>query len=136
MPFEPLFRDLNELFQRSVAQYSERPLFGQAPYVANLSLAIDEPASGLSASLVYNVVGPRIVGVGTRAGTGGILPNVVRDPFHSVDLIVGWTIDEHLRLRLKLRNLLFQEQEYHQGELLTQRINPGMSGSIGLRYSY
>lgn len=28
MPFEPLFRDLNELFQRSVAQYSERPLFG------------------------------------------------------------------------------------------------------------
>ena len=28
MPFEPLFRDLNELLQRSVAQYAERPLFG------------------------------------------------------------------------------------------------------------
>ena len=115
---------------------SERALFGQAPYVANLSLALDEPDSGLSASLVYNVVGPRIVGVGTRAGAEGILPNIVRDPFHSLDLIVGWRVDEHLRLRVKLRNLLFQEQEYHQGDLLTRRINPGMSGSIGIRYSY
>ncbi len=115
---------------------SERALFGQAPYVANLSLAVDEPASGISASLVYNVVGPRIVGVGTRAGTEGILPNVVRDPFHSLDLILGWRVDDHLRLRLKLRNLLFQEQDYHQGDLLVQRINPGMSGSIGVRYSY
>ncbi|MCA9604394.1 MAG: TonB-dependent receptor, partial [Myxococcales bacterium] len=115
---------------------SERPLFGQAPYVANLSLGVDEPGSGITASLVYNVVGPRITGVGTRAGTEGILPNIVRDPFHSLDFILGWRIDEHLGLRLKLRNLLFQEQTYHQGDLLVRSINPGMSGSIGIRYSY
>jgi long-chain acyl-CoA synthetase len=28
MSFDPLFRDLNDLFHRSIAQYAERPLFG------------------------------------------------------------------------------------------------------------
>jgi len=44
----------------SGAVASERPLVGQAPYVANVSLLVDEPETGLTASLVYNVVGPRI----------------------------------------------------------------------------
>jgi outer membrane receptor protein involved in Fe transport len=115
---------------------SERPLYGQAPYVANLSLHLDEPASGLRASVVYNLTGPRLTDVGTRVGDV-ILPDIYRQPFHSLDLVLTWRVDDHLRLRLKLQNLLFQEELFVQGtDFLVARFEPGMSGSLGLTYSY
>ncbi|HJL17811.1 MAG TPA: TonB-dependent receptor [Sandaracinaceae bacterium LLY-WYZ-13_1] len=114
---------------------SQRPLVGQSPYVANLSLAVDEPDSGLRASVVYNLTGPRITDVGTRVGDR-ILPDIQRAPFHSLDLVVSWQFIEHLQLKLKLKNLLFQSQEFYQGDFLTQRVEPGMSASLTLRYSY
>ena len=120
----------------SGAVQSERPLFGQAPYVANVSLAFDEPDSGVTASLVYNVVGPRVSDVGTRAGSANILPNVVRAPFHSLDLVVGWRVVEHLRLGLRLRNILFQAQEYYQDDFLVDRTETGMSGSLSFTYEH
>ncbi|MBX3271700.1 MAG: TonB-dependent receptor [Sandaracinaceae bacterium] len=119
----------------SGAVQSERPLFGQAPYVANVSLQLDEPSTGLMASLVYNVVGPRITDVGTRVNEF-ILPNITRAPFHRLDLIVGWRIEEHFQLRLKLRNILFQVQDFYQGDFLEQSVDPGASASLSLQYTY
>jgi len=120
----------------SGAVTAQRPLVGQAPYVANVSLLLDEPETGLTASLVYNVVGPRITDIGTRVGTENILPDITRAPFHRLDLIVGWRIDDHFRLRLKLRNILFQTQDFYQGDFLERRIDPGASASLSLQYSY
>ncbi len=115
---------------------AERPLYGQAPYVANLSLHLDDPASGLRASVVYNLAGPRLTDVGTRVGDV-ILPDIYRQPFHSLDVVLTWRVDEHLRLRLKLQNLLFQEELFVQGEdFLVARSEPGMSGSMSVTYSY
>jgi outer membrane receptor protein involved in Fe transport len=116
------------------AVQAERPLYGQAPYVANLSLAFDHPETGLSASLVYNVVGPRVDLVGTRVNER-ILPNQLRDPFHSLDLVLGWRLDDHLRLRVKARNLLYQEQTYSQGNLITERVQAGTSVTLSIAYS-
>ncbi|MBZ0121902.1 MAG: TonB-dependent receptor, partial [Sandaracinaceae bacterium] len=119
----------------SGAVQSDRPLVGQAPYVANLSLQFDEPASGLSASVIYNVTGPRITDVGTRVNDQ-ILPNIERAPFHSLDVVLGWRFAEHFRLRFKVRNLLLQTQDYYQGAFLTQRQEVGMSFSLSLGYQY
>jgi outer membrane receptor protein involved in Fe transport len=114
---------------------AQRPLYGQAPYVANLSLEVDHADSGIQAALVYNVVGPRVSLVGTRVNDR-VLPDEVREPFHGLDLVLGWRIDEHWRLRLKVKNLLYRTQRYTQGDLLTERTVPGTSFSLGLTYSY
>ncbi len=126
----------------SGAVTSSRQLFGQSPYVANLSLVLDEPETGISASVVYNLTGPRLTDVGTRQNTV-LLPNIERSAFHSLDVILGWRFEEHWRLRLKFRNLLFQAQEFvfqsnddYEGGFLTQRIDPGMSASLSLGFEY
>ncbi|MFK7984694.1 MAG: outer membrane beta-barrel protein [Sandaracinaceae bacterium] len=121
----------NEL---SGAVSSERALVGQSPYVANLSLVFDEPDSGLGASLVYNVTGPRITDVGTRVGQT-ILPNIERAPFHSLDATASLRFADHFRLRMRVRNLLMQVQEFNQGDFSTQTVEPGLSGSLSLTYS-
>jgi outer membrane receptor protein involved in Fe transport len=112
-----------------------RRMFGQAPYVINLTLRFAEPDTKFSASLVYNVVGPRIIDVGLRAGTD-ILPNVEEQPFHALDLITSWQATEHLKLKLKWRNMMFQSRRIQQGSVTTLRTNPGTFVSVGLDYSY
>lgn len=121
----------------ATAVRSERPLYGQAPYVANLSLHLDEPASGLRASVVYNLTGPRLTDVGTRVGEEAILPDIYRQPFHSLDLVLTWRVDERLRLRLKLQNILFQTELFVQGaDFVVARNEPGMSGSLSATFAY
>jgi outer membrane receptor protein involved in Fe transport len=112
-----------------------RRMFGQAPYVINLSLRFSEPDTRTSVGLVYNVVGPRIVDVGTRAGEG-ILPDVDELPFHGLDLIASWEPSDHLKLKLKWRNMLFQSRRLRQGSVETLRAYPGTFISVGLDYSY
>ena len=119
----------------SGAVASSRPLVGQSPYVANLSLAFDEPHSGFGATVVYNLTGPRITDVGTRV-SDVILPNIERAALQSLDLILSYRLAERFRVWIKLRNLLLQSQEFYQNDFLTQRVEPGMSGSLSLDFSY
>lgn len=114
---------------------AERPLAGQAPYVMNLSLRFSDPGTAVAIGLVYNVVGPRISDVGTRKGAH-ILPDIIEQHFHSLDLVANWGMTKHLKLKLRARNLLLQKRVLTQGDLTVQELNPGVSGSIGLSYSY
>ncbi|MBN2575850.1 MAG: TonB-dependent receptor [Deltaproteobacteria bacterium] len=112
-----------------------RPLAGQAPYVANLSLRYLRPESRLSLGLVYNVVGPRITDVGTRLAAA-ILPDIQEQPFHSLDFVGSWGLQKHLKLKLKGRNLLGQSSVLKQGSLIAQEMYPGISFSVGLSYEH
>ena len=112
-----------------------RRMFGQAPYVINLSLRFTDPGTHLAIGLVYNVVGPRIVDVGLRAGDA-ILPDVEEIPFHGLDLITSWQASEHLKLKLKWKNMLFQARRLKQGDVEILHANIGTFVSVGLDYSY
>lgn len=112
------------------------PVPGQAPFVFNLSLRFDEPVSGFSASIVYNVVGPRVTDVGVRIDEDTLYPNIRRMPFHQLDFIASWQATEHLKLKLKFKNMLFQRQDWRQGNFLESSTTPGASFSIGLDYEY
>lgn len=114
---------------------ANRPLYGQAPYVINLALRFHEPDTQLSASVVYNVVGPRLSDVGVRSGDL-ILPNIDEQAFHSLDLISSIGVGKHLKIKARARNLLFQTIRLKQGSFLTQRIEPGLTVSVGLSYEY
>ncbi|MFW6067757.1 MAG: TonB-dependent receptor domain-containing protein [Myxococcota bacterium] len=116
---------------------TERPLQGQSPYVANLWLDYAHPDAGISLFLVYNVFGRRISEVGTRvAGGMSELPDVYQEPFHSLDLTLRWEATDHMALRLKLQNLLFEEKEFRQGGIVRERVFEGMSASVGLQMTY
>jgi outer membrane receptor protein involved in Fe transport len=112
-----------------------RRMFGQAPYVINLALRFAEPDTHFSMGLIYNVVGPRIVDVGTRLSTG-ILPDVEEQPIHALDLIASWEASKHLKLKFKWRNMLLQSKRLQQGAIQVLRSDPGTFVTVGLDFSY
>ena len=117
----------------------DRPLAGQSPYVANLSLRFFEERRGVTASLVYNVVGPRIADVATLVATaaGNIIPPDIEErAFHALDLVASLETSNHVKLKLKVKNILWQHKELRQGDFLIQRTEPGIGVSLGATISY
>ena len=81
---------------------ASRPLAGQSPYVANLSLRFFDEHRGVTASLVYNVVGPRIADVATRVRVGEmdiIPPDIEEQAFHSLDFVASAKVGKHLKIQ-------------------------------------
>jgi outer membrane receptor protein involved in Fe transport len=117
--------------QLRVATSKERPLEGQSPYVANLSLGYSSEESGLSAYIYYNVFGRRLQDVG-RLG----LPDVYEEPFHSVDLSAFWKIDPHWTLGASATNVLMQPTVIKQGDFDYSRYNKGSTYGAKLSWAY
>lgn len=112
-----------------------RRLAGQAPYVLNVSVRYAVPEIKLSMALVYNVVGPRITDVGTRAGNL-ILPDIEEMPQHALDFVGSIRLTKNLNLKLRGRNLLAQKRVLRQGSFTAQELDPGTTVSLGLGYEY
>ncbi|NNE55097.1 MAG: TonB-dependent receptor [Flavobacteriales bacterium] len=85
-----------------------RQMFGQSPYVVNASLGYKdvEESHGWSASLAYNVAGPKLALV-----VGGGTPNVFDQPRHDLSLTVTKQLSETAQLRIRGKNLLNAENE-------------------------
>ena len=78
-----------------------RPMVNQAPYVINLGLDYHNEAGGFDAGLLYNVIGPRIV----QVGTGG-LDDTYAQPLHLIDAMIAKEVVKHATLKLTVTNLL------------------------------
>lgn len=112
-----------------LATSAERPLAGQSPFVANLSLAYAPDGTGLSFNVFYNVFGRRIQDVG-RLG----LPDVYEEPFHSLDATMFWQFAEGWTASLYGRNLLNQAQRVDQGGFPFLRSEQGVT--VGARLAW
>jgi len=110
---------------------SKRPLAGQSPYVANLSLGVSDPSSKLSVFVYYNVFGKRIDQVGANN-----LPDQYELPFHSLDLIGSYNLDDHWALRFTARNLAFSQTRIKEGSIMRERFNPGTTVQVGAAFNY
>ncbi|MET0343434.1 MAG: TonB-dependent receptor [Polyangiales bacterium] len=108
-----------------------RPLAGQSPYVANVSLGFTDPDAGSSLFLYYNVYGKRIDQVGANFS-----PDQYEQAFHSLDMIGNYNFDAHWALRLTAKNLLFRETRIKEGPLVRERFNPGTVVTLSGGYSY
>jgi hypothetical protein len=116
--------------QRATATSAQRPLAGQAPYAINVSLGLAPPGTNVTFNAYYNVFGPRLEDV----GQGG-LPDIYREPFHSVDVAIAWSPIPELSLRLTGQNVLFQRQELQQAGYVVLGLNPGTVFSLGVSVS-
>lgn len=91
---------------------------GQSPYLVNVGLFFNsnqipgkaEQMQGWTASLLYNVIGKRLIGVGRSVGTGNTeirVPDSYEMPRHQLDFNIAKRIGR-LDLRLSVRDLLAQ----------------------------
>lgn len=86
---------------RGLQTSSQRPLQGQSPYVLNAQLQYDLPHHGLSSTLLYNIVGPRI----TEVGTNGI-PDTYEQAFGQLDWVLNQKISKDYFLGFRVLNLI------------------------------
>lgn len=115
--------------QQRQATSAERPMAGQSPYVANLSLGFAPTDSGIDLRLYYNVFGRRLVDVGRNN-----VPDVYQVPFHSLDIAFTWEVGEHLKLKASVSNILNDDYVLEQGGFVIQAYDQGVSASVGLGY--
>lgn len=130
----------------------DRPMQGQSPYLINAGLFFNPERGGWSASILYNIIGKRIIGVGNRYGNASdgsarTIPNSYEMPRHAIDLSVGkkWN---HWQARLAVRDLLAQAYVFKQYEDVTidgatktisetnRRYRPGTNIYITLSYEF
>lgn len=92
----------------------DRPLQGQSPYVLNFGLLYDLEKAGLSSTILFNQVGPRIYLVGDlTAGAGS--PNIYEAPRALLDFQVSKKlIRNKAELRLSISDLLNSTQYFYQ----------------------
>ncbi len=114
-----------------------RPMFGQAPYIVNATLAYAFEKMGLNAAVTYNIQGPRVA---TVLSTGVNQPNVVEVPQHLIDFNVIKNFGAHFSANFRVRNMLNAPQlrayDFDEGYLLDfDRFTWGPLFSLTVSYS-
>ena len=111
----------------------DRPMVGQAPYVVNTGVSYASLAGGVSATLLYNRVGPRIFAAGTDP-----LPDVYEHPRNLLDLSLRLPLMARVAAKLDLRNLLdapvLVTQGEGRGDAVRERYRVGRVVSAGLSF--
>ena len=79
----------------------DRAMVNQAPYVVNVALDYENVPHSLNLRLLGNVVGPRIVQVGTSG-----LDDQYEQPRYSLDMTASKGIGKHFQVRLNMINIL------------------------------
>ncbi|HBC80164.1 MAG TPA: TonB-dependent receptor [Bacteroidales bacterium] len=92
-----------------------RPLEGQSPYIVNAGLYYQGENNGMMISLLYNVIGKRIVAVGRPSPNAWEdIPDIYEMPRNVFDLTVSKTIGKRFEIKGGIRDLLNEKAEYMQ----------------------
>ena len=108
-----------------------RPMTGQSDWLANFQLSFQDFDLGVTASLLYNFTGERVVLVGERNA-----PDIVEEDRDRLDLLVKYEFalgGSELEIEAKAANILESDFEWTQGGQLYEKWNPGITYSIGLK---
>jgi len=110
-----------------------RPLYDQPPYILNLDLSYSHPRAGTSASLIYNVAGPRVAIAKLNT------EDVYEQPTPTLDLIISQRIGRNLTLKLGAKNLLNPKIERTYGKdsnLIYSSYTRGRLFGLSLSYEF
>ncbi|MEJ7768409.1 MAG: outer membrane beta-barrel protein [Chitinophagaceae bacterium] len=138
----------NNLSAGGKEETASRPLQGQSPYLVNVGLQYNNDKSGLSGSLLYNRVGPRLYLVGSPPPGAGFY-DVYDVPRDLVDLQVTKKILKTKgELRLTIADILNQpigqydnltsRESYKAGagDRFTNRYTPGTTITLAFTYNF
>lgn len=123
-----------------------RPLQGQSPYVVNAALFYQNDDAGISSSLMYNVMGKRIL-VAAQLNQGEVVvPDIYEMPRNVLDFTLSKKIGKQIELKFGIKDLLSQnyvtQQNYEyvkDGVTKTVALdnkvyNPGRTFSLGVSW--
>lgn len=99
--------------------------------MANLNFGWDSEDGEHSASLVYNVFGPRIIIPGTRGNE-----DAEEEPFHSLDFVYTYYPDFNTTVKFKVGNMLGQDKEILQEGLELYKQERGTTFSASYTYEF
>lgn len=127
------------LGEQATNQVAKRPLMGQSPYIINGGFFYDNEKSGIQASVLYNLIGPRIFAVGADGN-----PDIYEMPRHVIDASLTKTINKHWDVRVGVRDALNAAFIFMQDANLDNKINAqdetimryqvGSAVSMGINY--
>jgi hypothetical protein len=100
-------------------------------YGANIQLGFDTANEKHSASLLYNVFGPRIF-FAERFGA----PDAFEQPFNSLDLVYRWFPTDRMQIRFRFQNLLNDTVQIQQGGITTIEQTIGTTARLNFRWDY
>jgi outer membrane receptor protein involved in Fe transport len=106
---------------------ARRPMVGQSPYVVNAGLTYAGEGRGMSATLLYNVSGRRIVSAAEKP-----LPDSYEQPRSVVDFALRVPLRRSVDLKVDAENLLDSPFEIRQGDVVRERYRTGRALGIGV----
>jgi hypothetical protein len=106
-----------------------RPMVGQAPYVVNAGLTWLSPSAAWTTTLLYNVVGKRVVEAGATP-----LPDTYELERHVIDFSLQAPFFFGASVKFDAKNLLDAPYRQRQGEVTTLRYKAGRSFGLGIRW--
>ena len=116
-----------------------RPMYGQSPYIVNAGIYYQTAKNDFSVSLLYNVFGKRIVGIGTPD-----IPNSYEMPRNILDFTILKRFGKNLAIKFGIKDILNQEvliQQTMKSENLPDALikvkaySPGRQFSFGITYT-
>jgi outer membrane receptor for ferrienterochelin and colicin len=109
---------------------SNRPMVGQAPFVINAGLTWLSPEAAWSATVLYNVVGKRVIEAGATP-----LPDTYELERHVLDFSLQAPFILGATLKLDAKNLLDAPYRQQQGDVMRLRYKAGRSVGLGFRWA-
>ncbi|HYW49874.1 MAG TPA: TonB-dependent receptor, partial [Gemmatimonadaceae bacterium] len=106
-----------------------RAMVGQAPYMVNGGVTWNTASGSTSATLLYNVIGPRIIDAGVVP-----LPDVKELPRQVVDFSLRFPIAGAFAARFDARNLLDAQYRIKQGPVTRESYFTGRVFSLGFNW--
>jgi len=115
----------------SVITNNTRRLIGHSEWVVNLQMGWDALDNEHSATLVYNVFGPRIIVPGVSG-----FEDAEENSFHSLDFIYTWYPSYDTTLKFQVKNLLGEDKTIEQEgvDILTETVGTELSIQFGMNF--
>jgi len=133
---------------------TERALQGQSPYLVNAGLFYENDKLQLTAGLMYNIVGKRLVGIGMKSKGGGStinddVPDMYEMPRNVFDFTVSKKFGNHFEISAAIKDILAQNIVYkqfpkfndsngteHEREQITKEYEPGQNITISAKFKF
>jgi len=114
----------------------DRSLQGQSPYMVNAGLFYYNNNNGLMVTLLYNVIGKRIVAVGRPSpNEWEDIPNIYEMPRNVLDLAISKKLGEKIEIKLGIKDILNEKVRLIQNVNTSVDMNDLTGGNVvGLKY--
>ncbi|MDR2065408.1 MAG: TonB-dependent receptor [Prevotellaceae bacterium] len=134
--------------QGEIISEPDREMQGQSPYVINAGLHYQSEKAGINISLLYNLIGKRITGLGKSNSSdnnvNSLIPNSYEMPRNILDFTVSKTIGKKLEIRCSVKDIFSEDVIFKQfpvfeknniinrREQIIRQYNPGQSVSLSV----